>query len=142
MEMRKIDLTTTSLPELVKKGEEFHGHLGPFLVVGIKMGLLALDKLQSTGFFDLKAEVATGSTPPISCMVDGIQLSTGCTLGKGNISVTEQGEPRAQFSKDGKVLTIELDPEIFTSISEGEPISLARRIIELEREELFTWEFQ
>lgn len=142
MEMRKIDIAATNLSELVKKGEEFHGHLGPFLIVGIKMGLLALDKLQSTGFFDLKAEVATGRTPPISCMVDGIQLATGCTLGKGNISITEQGKPRAQFSKDGKLLTIELEPEIFESISEGEPIALARQIIELEKEKLFRWEFQ
>jgi len=42
--------------------------------------------------------------PPDACVVDGIQVSTGCTLGKGNIEVEEGDGISALFSaRDGGV---------------------------------------
>jgi formylmethanofuran dehydrogenase subunit E len=63
----------------------FHGHLGPFLVLGLKMGEVALKKLKFKKYFGLEVIVRGAGKKPKSCLVDGLQLSTGATLGKGNI---------------------------------------------------------
>jgi len=50
--------------------------------------------------------VKTGTTPPLSCLVDGIQISTGCTMGKGNISTEPSGLAEATFSANGGSMTL------------------------------------
>ena len=76
--------------ETLKQIEKFHGHIGPYAVIGYRMGLVANKKLGSDPFLK-KAVVFTGTNPPLSCIVDGIQISSGCTFGKGNIRV-EKGK--------------------------------------------------
>lgn len=142
MKMRKIDLSQVDINKLIDKGVEFHGHLGPFLIAGIRMGLLALRELESEGYRDLIAKVDTGNRPPISCLADGIQISTGCTLGKGNIEIIKKGDPKAEFSKDGRQLTIELKQEIFEKISDGPTQAQAQEIMNLPESELFQWKIQ
>ncbi|MCX8052205.1 MAG: formylmethanofuran dehydrogenase subunit E family protein [Armatimonadetes bacterium] len=66
----------------------YHGHLGPYLIIGIKMGNRAVAELAPETCFQLSCEVRCPEAPPPSCVIDGIQLSTGCTMGKGNISHT------------------------------------------------------
>ena len=75
---------------------EFHGHLGPFVVVGYRMGEVANEALGPDPF-GKTALVLTGGKTPRSCVVDGVQLSSGCTLGKGEIAVVDQGEVAAIF---------------------------------------------
>lgn len=70
--------------DLLHRAISFHGHGGPFLVVGLQMGLAALRMLEASGLFDLCCSVKLRS-PPDSCVIDGIQFSTGCTMGKCNI---------------------------------------------------------
>jgi len=43
----------TELMDVLDKAAEFHGHLGPFLAIGVRMGLLAKRTLRSDGFRDL-----------------------------------------------------------------------------------------
>ncbi len=71
----------------MEKAKEFHGHLGPFLVLGLRLGEEALKRLGAQKYFNLKAIVFAPITPPERCMADGIQLSTGCTFGKDNIEL-------------------------------------------------------
>ncbi|MEI6503649.1 MAG: formylmethanofuran dehydrogenase subunit E family protein [Armatimonadota bacterium] len=75
----------------------FHGHLGPYLVAGVRMGRHALKRLQATRHFGLEAEVWCPNGPPSSCLLDGIQFATGCTLGKGNIRHHIDDEIKALF---------------------------------------------
>lgn len=70
-----------SLNEAIK----FHGHLGPYLVLGILAGQLALRKLKCKKYFGLDVKVSGANRKPKSCLIDGLQLSTGATYGKGNI---------------------------------------------------------
>jgi formylmethanofuran dehydrogenase subunit E len=65
---------------------KFHGHLGPYLVIGIMAGEAALKKLKCKKYFGLEAKVWGALKKPRSCLIDGLQLSTGATYGKGNIS--------------------------------------------------------
>ncbi|HTY47853.1 MAG TPA: formylmethanofuran dehydrogenase subunit E family protein [Methanomassiliicoccales archaeon] len=97
-----------SLPDELKQLKRFHGHLGPYVVVGYRMGLIARHRLEGK----LWAVSFTGPKPPMSCVVDGIQFSSGCTLGKGNISIQERGEAKAHFFNEKQLLEIALRPEI------------------------------
>lgn len=92
----------------------FHGHLGPYVVIGYRMGKIALEELGSEGHFGISAEVHSPLKTPRSCLIDGVQLGSGCTLGKGNIRVEEAPEPAwAVFRSDrGREVTIRLRPEI------------------------------
>lgn len=122
--MNTIDPVNVALEEMIERGAEFHGHLGPFLVLGIRMGLLALKDLGSPGHKEIDARVRTGTTPPISCLVDGIQISTGCTMGKGNIVTEDLGMAEATFSVDGMSLTLRVKDRMMEEIKSGKYSSL------------------
>lgn len=75
----------------LKEAEKFHGHLGPWLVLGLLAGESALKRLGSRKYFGLKVKVRGVTQKPKSCLVDGLQLSTGATYGKGNIAKSPSG---------------------------------------------------
>ena len=79
----------------LKQAVDFHGHLGPYLVLGLLMGEYGLKKIKANPHFGLEVKVWGAEDRPKSCLIDGLQLSTGCTYGKGNI---------AQY--DGKVIKV------------------------------------
>jgi len=69
---------------IIGKAQDFHGHLGPFLVMGVRMGLAAMEYFgESIG---LKVSVKVPLSPPFSCVIDGIQASTKCTVGNRKLS--------------------------------------------------------
>jgi pyrimidine-specific ribonucleoside hydrolase len=84
--------------ETVVLTSEFHTHLGIYSIVGAKMGLRAREHF-GVGLDRLRVKSFAGRKPPISCLTDGIQVSTGATLGHGTISVAENAvpTPRAHF---------------------------------------------
>jgi formylmethanofuran dehydrogenase subunit E len=100
---------------LLQHAARFHGHLGPHLVLGIRMGLLAKSRLEGDPF-NLAAEIHTQNRPPHSCIVDGMQFSSGCTLGKGNIAVEEDDERYGIFSKGSTQITIRIKKEVLDAI--------------------------
>jgi len=100
--------------ELFEFGVRLHGHRGPFLAAGVRMGLLALRLLGSRGFTGITAEAETGTKPPVSCLVDGLQASTGY------ISLREEV---AQALIDG-----------------GACEAMVEWVLTAPEEELFTWE--
>lgn len=76
----------------------YHGHLGPNLVIGLKLGNFAIRRLKARKYFGISAEVRCPEKPPISCIIDGIQLSSGCTMGKANIRhITQDAEVGVTF---------------------------------------------
>jgi len=141
VETLTIDPQTVDLDGLIERGTHLHGHLGPFLIAGIRMGLLALELLDSPGYFGIEAESQTGTVTPLSCLTDGVQIGSGCTLGKGNIRVTDERRPRVHFSDEtGKRVTIELRPSIFQGFLDGDLNEQTAIAQEKAREELFVWE--
>ena len=87
----------------------FHGHLGPIVIFGYRMGKIA----RAARTKDAHAFVYCGSSPPMSCLIDGIQMTSGCTLGKNNIEVAGEGELKAVFKyKNGTTLTIKVRKEV------------------------------
>lgn len=129
------------MDDVLEHIKQFHGHLGPYAVIGYRMGLLANEQLGDDPFAK-RAVAMTGTTPPISCIVDGIQLASGCTLGKGNIAVHGDGEAAARFTgPDGTSLHLTLKPaireEIGTRVTEDNIEAYAADIYRRSDEELF-----
>ena len=76
---------------------ELHRHLGMYSLIGAKMGVRAREILEAP-FDVLKVVSFAGKTPPLSCMNDGLQVSTGASLGRGTIEVSEKDyRPEAIF---------------------------------------------
>lgn len=87
---------------------EHHGHLGGFDVLGYKAGELLLERLEARKHFGLNIVVWCPPQPPHSCLLDGLQLSTGCTMGKRNLSLrpSEQIRVRAANMDTGQAIEI------------------------------------
>jgi pyrimidine-specific ribonucleoside hydrolase len=97
---------------------EFHRHLGIYSLIGAKMGIRAREILEAP-FDTLEVISHAGSKPPQSCMNDGLQVSTGASLGRGSIQVSEkQPSPGAWFFYDDKKLKMSLKTEIWEKIKE------------------------
>jgi len=66
---------------------------------------------------ETEAFIKTKITPPESCFADGVQLSTGCTFGKRNISL-EQGEGlQVTFKKNNQKVALKLKEEIIDEMN-------------------------
>ncbi|MEO0081043.1 MAG: formylmethanofuran dehydrogenase subunit E family protein [candidate division WOR-3 bacterium] len=95
----------------------FHGHLGPWLVLGLRAGRHAADKLKVKPF-ELQARVFCPSGTPYTCLLDGVQLGSGCTMGKGNIRHIRSRRVRIVFQRQARPgsLLLELRPEVWTEL--------------------------
>jgi pyrimidine-specific ribonucleoside hydrolase len=91
---------------------ELHGHLGIYAIIGVKMGIRAREYF-NIGVDDITVTSYAGSQPPVSCLNDGLQVSTGATLGHGLIHLSPEQEirPEATFTFKDKTLRIKLKPE-------------------------------
>jgi formylmethanofuran dehydrogenase subunit E len=130
--------------DLLKEGVKFHGHLGPYLALGLRMGIVAVRVLKPKGLHEMSVRVWTKKTPPQSCLLDGIQVSSGCTLGKGNVSVQAVGRVSATFRRGRRSVTIEPTANItalLAKVSKQSPARLretARVLYRMPDRELFT----
>lgn len=87
---------------------EFHRHLGIYSLIGAKMGIRAREILEAP-FDTVRVVSFAGSGPPLSCMNDGLQVSTGASLGRGSIQISDQEpQPAATFLYKNKKLTLRL----------------------------------
>ena len=101
-------ITMVEITEELEQLKRFHGHLGPFVLIGYRMGTIARKKLEGK----IEAVVFTGTKVPLSCIIDGIQFSSSCTLGKGNISIQEKEDAEAHFVSDTNLIEIKLRDEV------------------------------
>ena len=109
------------LREIVDKAVEFHGHLGPFLVLGVKMGLLGLKRLNvRKGEERLFITVELRYLTPISCVLDGIQTVTGCTFGNKKLKLLKTSSQKISakltLKNSGKWVKITLNPLLFKKL--------------------------
>jgi formylmethanofuran dehydrogenase subunit E len=82
------------LARVIENAARLHGHLGPFLVVGVRMGTIAKRQLCSSDneLALLSANAKVPLFPPYSCLLDGIQVTTTCTVGNQRLSVENSNE--------------------------------------------------
>lgn len=111
------DLSDPLREDLIDAAVRFHGHLGPFLILGLKAGLFANETL-GKDYFETQVVVETEDKPPCSCIVDGLQFTTGCTMGKGNIELKRGNSLHLLFTKGKKKLKLSLKGTILKSLKE------------------------
>lgn len=101
--------------QLIVQTNELHGHLGIYSTIGAKMGLHAREQLPS---HHLHITSYAGERPPLSCMNDGLQVSTASTLGHGLISINRDApRPEAQFEAEGRTITLRLKAQYAQQIA-------------------------
>jgi len=88
---------------------ELHGHLGIYSIIGAKMGLYARELLDAN-LDEIKIQSFAGLNPPVSCLNDGLQVSTGATLGHGLIEAGATDSPvaSARFINGDTILELSL----------------------------------
>lgn len=86
---------------------ELHRHLGVFAIIGVKMGIRAREYF-CTGVDEMYVTTHAGSIPPLSCMNDGIQVSTGATPGHGLLTVSTEKPSVAAAVFTHKDITIRI----------------------------------
>ena len=138
------------LDTALKKAVEFHGHLGAFLVIGVRMGKLALKILKCNARSDIELRV-TMKVPlfvPFSCTIDGVQVTTKCTIGNQKLAVqNSRKEICADFKVKGSnnTLKISVKPELVSQLrqemTEGVTNEeLAQRVAAQPEKQLFVLE--
>lgn len=139
------------LDSIVREAVDFHGHLGPFLVIGVRMGLIGLRELKTTrGDSKLQATTLLKRAVPFSCAIDGIQVTTQCTVGNGKLqlkSMPETISTKFQLNQERQV-TVTLKTTKFEELKKSMPksarsyknIQLAREVASSPEKELFTIE--
>jgi formylmethanofuran dehydrogenase subunit E len=137
------------LTPAIKTAEKLHGHLGPFLVMGVRMGKTAKKVLGVRGNGKLQADAKIPLLTPFSCVLDGIQATTNCTIGNQKLRIkNSKKEIAVSFTVDSaKAIKISVKPEIvkklMNKISEGASNEeLAREIARMPEDMLFTTEKQ
>ena len=139
-------------PQWLADAVQFHGHLGPAAIAGVRVGMAGLRAVDAKGFFDIDVTCEGPMVePPQSCFLDGLQVATGATMGKRSIhwvkadaivvrfKNTKSGKtavvrPTSQLLELVPAFTSRPSPEMDHDQSPGKPMaeghmeSLARRI--------------
>jgi len=72
----------------LNRAVDFHGHLGPFVTLGVRLGLAGLREIRARNDSNkLHITVTVENRLPFSCAVDGIQVVTGCTVGNKRLKI-------------------------------------------------------
>ena len=92
---------------------EIHGHTGIYSIIGAKMGVRACEYF-NVGVNNLNVTTFSGNKPPLSCLNDGIQISTGATIGQGLITISDSliQIPTVIFEFNNQKVKISLKSEI------------------------------
>lgn len=99
--------------ELLEKAVNFHGHLGPFLVLGLRMSLKAEEIL---GEKPERCVVETVNSKPYLCAVDGVRVM----LGNNAVKVLEGEGLTARFSGgNGGETTIKVKKSLLERYVQG-----------------------
>lgn len=92
---------------------EIHGHTGIYSIIGAKIGIRAMEYF-NVGVNNLEVITFAGNKPPLSCFNDGVQISSGSTIGQGLITISDSisNIPSAIFEFNSQKVNISLKPEI------------------------------
>jgi len=136
------------LDVILRKAEEFHGHLGPFLTLGVRMGLIGVRELRVKGNEEkLRITAMLKYSVPFSCVIDGIQVATKCTIGNKKLRLKSSSGITAKFELQNKEqITVIVNPTAFARLKSKllskdvppeEVRQLAHHVASMPKEELF-----
>lgn len=117
------------LPEDLKECVTFHGHLCPGVVIGYCAARLGMRELSASRAGD---EELIAIVENDTCAVDGIQVLTGCTFGKGNLFFRDYGKMVFTFATraNGRSVRLRLAPASAPSLEDVPEDQRRRKRIE------------
>ena len=147
-DMNPTHAVPPELTFLLGKAAEFHGHLGPFLVIGVRIGLIGLKKIGKHDAGQLGIEVSLPLHVPFSCIIDGLQVSTNCTVGNQKLSFEDCPSIQVTFERkdNGQKIVVALNQSVFEklksqllqeTLSDEEIRNLAWKVAAIPEDELF-----
>lgn len=138
------------LDAILEKAVEFHGHLGPFLVLGVRMSLIGLRELGVKGNHKkLRVTATLRNQTPFSCILDGIQVVTKCTMGNKRLRLKNdpsQIVAKFELKNEEREVNVIVSPATFEDLkiqllaedtSPEEVRKLARIVASMPEEKLF-----
>jgi formylmethanofuran dehydrogenase subunit E len=103
-------IRSQDLEGLLRQTEHLHGHLCPFVSLGVKAGQYAMTVLnrKNTGMEEIVALVECNN-----CFTDGIQMATGCTFGNNALIFKDLGKTAVTVARreDGQAVRLVVRPE-------------------------------
>ncbi len=78
--------------EWITLGARIHGAFGPFIPVGIRIGLDAVEKLKADPR-GLTVTYYSGAKPPCPCVADGVMIATHASPGQGTLQISPDPAP-------------------------------------------------
>jgi formylmethanofuran dehydrogenase subunit E len=135
------------LDSVIDEAVRLHGHLGPFLVIGARMGYVAKKLLKGHAKRDLilNATIRVPMIVPFSCTIDGIQVTTHCTVGNQRLSMKSWAEGvHGSFTSEGSEKSVDIHvrreviEQLKKKMSEGATNEeLAKQVLQLPESKLF-----
>ena len=131
-------------PLTAEELERFHGHLGPLVALGARIGEHAVVERKIPRYFGLTVRVECGPKPPVTCIIDGLQRSTGATMGKKNILHIPADKIKVTITENesGQCVIYTIKPSIKELLQRWEDEGLdveerGHRIFRMKAEDLF-----
>ena len=91
----QIDTGVSDLSQLLARSSARHSKLCPRQVLGVRMGLYAVELLELPKRPHSKRLLVIAETD--GCFADGIEVATGCTIGQRTLRIEDYGKVAATF---------------------------------------------
>ncbi|GAB6102449.1 FmdE family protein [Thermococcus atlanticus] len=88
---------------LLEIAREFHGHICPYVALGVRASMIAMEEL-GVRRLDFRASVDERILAIVetnNCFADGVQIATGCTLGNNSLIYLDLGKTALTLVKRG-----------------------------------------
>jgi formylmethanofuran dehydrogenase subunit E len=103
---------------------QFHGHLGPAVVAGARMGMIGLRAVEAKGYFDVEVTCeGPMAKPPQACFLDGVQVATGATMGKRTLQWVQADQVlvRVKNTRTGRIVDVRPTPALMDLLAAFKP---------------------
>jgi len=126
-------LQNVGTEEKVRRAREFHGHICPFLLLGVRASEIALGRL-GAGKTTEEETVGEGLLALVecnNCFTDGVQVATGCTLGNNCLIYLDLGKSAVTLVRRGewRGVRVYADPERIRRHFDAEAVELFERVV-------------
>ena len=115
---------------LLELGINFHGHKCPAMPLGIRAGVAAMKTLEveRASNKELFCYVEAGPAHAALCFIDGIQVATGCTYGKGTIEKLNYAKQAIILIdlKRQKAVRVSVNPEMMKKAMQSKFVQLRK----------------
>ncbi|MEM4862829.1 MAG: FmdE family protein [Candidatus Nezhaarchaeales archaeon] len=119
---------------LIAKAKDLHGHVCPFLVLGLRASEIAMKKLgvERAGESETVSEDLLAIVECNNCFTDGVQVATGCTLGNNCLIYLDLGKNAITLVRrsDWRGVRVYVDGErLFAKYFNEEAMKLFEKVV-------------